>query len=89
MQQTESFIRRNVQGQIPRLVDEIKTEVAKRVSDAVLARLVENPKDVEFDFCFRHFLVQDIKVIIDEEIASYMKTLPKTRSRKKAVKGAL
>lgn len=88
MEATEGFIRRRVQLQLPSLVDDIKKLAAERVCDYLLESLVENPKNVEFDFYLQHSLVQDILVIIDQEIEAYLQPAPKTRTQKKKLRSA-
>jgi hypothetical protein len=89
MKETESFIRTRVRREIPTLMDEIKREVAKKVCDKVLKGMVNVQEGIEFDFYLKHFLVEDIKIIIDEEVASHMKNPPKVRKLHTKVKGAI
>ncbi len=81
MEATERFIRRRVQSELPALVEDIKKLAAERVCDSVLESLVENPKNVEFDFYLQHWLVRDILVIIDQEIEAHFQSPPKTREK--------
>ena len=89
MKQTENFIRQRVRREIPVIADEIKREVAKRVCSKVLQGMVDVKEGVDFDFYLQHFLVNDIKEIIDEEIASYTKNPPKAKGRPVKIKGAI
>ena len=89
MKETESFIRTRIRREIPTLVDEIKTEAAARVCAEVLSGIVNVQEGIEFDFYLQHFLVKDIKIILDEEIALHLKNPPKPRKHAIKVKGAL
>lgn len=76
MQQTESYIRNCVRDKMPELVERIKERVAEQLCSNVLKELVNVEEGVRFNFYLDHFLVRDIKVIIDEEIAHYLKNPP-------------
>lgn len=77
MHNTEFFIRERVRREIPELVDEIKKEAAKKICAEVLNGFVTVQEGVKFDFYLDHFLVLDVKAIIDKEVASYMENPPK------------
>lgn len=89
MKETEKFIRNRVRDEIPAIVDEIKRKAAKRVCDSVLRGMVDKKEGVEFNFYLQHFLINDIKEIIDEEIALHLQSPSKICTRKKTVKGAI
>ena len=89
MKQTEDFIRERVRREIPLIVDEIKREAAKRVCSTVLHGMIDVKEGVKVNFYLHHFLVSDIKGIIDEEIAAHMKKPPKAKRRPTKIKGAI
>ena len=88
MQQTENYIRERVRHDMPEIVDDLKTQVAERLCSTVLSKLVNVEEGVTFNFYLDHFLVRDIKVIIDQEVAHYLKN-PPVKSSSVKVKGAL
>ena len=88
MQQTEEYIRNCVRRKAPELVDEIKERVAEQLCSNVLAELVKVEEGVQFNFYLGHYLVNDIKVIIGQEIAYFLKN-PTVKSRPVKVKGAI
>ena len=74
MKQTESYIRDCVRHKMPELVNEIKERVAEQLCSNVLKDLVNVESGVQFNFYLNHFLVNDIKGIISDEIAHYLRT---------------
>ena len=89
MERTENFIRARVRDEIPKLVDKIKEEVAKQVCVQVLEGLVDASENRKCNYYLQHFLVQDITVIIDQEIAAHLENPPKPQKRRSKIKGAI
>lgn len=87
MEQTESYIRSCVRHKMPELVDEIKERVAEQLCSNVLKELINVDEGVRFNFYLDHFLLRDIKVIIDQEIAHYLKN-PAVKSSSVKVKAS-
>ena len=87
MQQTERYIRDRVRHEMPELVDKIKEQVAEQLCSTVLAGLVNVEEGVTFNFYLDHFLVKDIKVIIGQEVAHYLKK-PAVKSSSVRVKAS-